>query len=66
MSKLSRAIIYTKSKIEHVTIVSGVQRTFEPDLKKKSGGIGAVVTPVPIPNTEVKHRSGEGRPSKGD
>ena len=29
-------------------------------LKKKSGGYGAVVTPVPIPNTEVKHRSGEG------
>ena len=27
---------------------------------KKSGGDGAVVTPVPIPNTEVKHRSGEG------
>jgi hypothetical protein len=41
-------------------IVSGVQRTIEPGLKKKSGGDGAVVTPVPIPNTEVKHRSGEG------
>ena len=26
---------------------------------KKSGGDGAVDTPVPIPNTEVKHRSGE-------
>ena len=26
---------------------------------KKSGGDGAVVTPVTIPNTEVKHRSGE-------
>ena len=34
-------------------------RNIEP-LKKKSGGYGAVVTPVPIPNTEVKHRSGEG------
>ena len=29
-------------------------------LIKKSGGDGAVDTPVPIPNTEVKHRSGEG------
>ncbi len=29
-------------------------------LKEKSGGDGAVVTPVPIPNTEVKHRSGDG------
>ena len=29
-------------------------------LEKKSGGDGAVDTPVPIPNTEVKHRSGEG------
>ncbi len=29
-------------------------------LNKKSGGDGAVDTPVPIPNTEVKHRSGEG------
>ena len=29
---------------------------------KKSGGDGAVVTPVTIPNTEVKHRSGEGSP----
>ena len=28
-------------------------------LNKKSGGDGAVDTPVPIPNTEVKHRSGE-------
>ena len=28
-------------------------------LIKKSGGDGAVDTPVPIPNTEVKHRSGE-------
>ena len=28
--------------------------------EKKSGGDGAVDTPVPIPNTEVKHRSGEG------
>ncbi len=28
--------------------------------RKKSGGDGAVDTPVPIPNTEVKHRSGEG------
>ena len=27
---------------------------------KKSGGDGAVETPVPISNTEVKHRSGEG------
>ena len=27
---------------------------------KKSGGDGTVDTPVPIPNTEVKHRSGEG------
>ena len=27
--------------------------------KKKSGGDGAVVTPVSIPNTEVKHRSGD-------
>ena len=27
---------------------------------KKSGGNDAVGTPVPIPNTEVKHRSGEG------
>ena len=33
---------------------------------KKSGGDGAVVTPVPIPNTAVKHRSGEdSRPRKG-
>ena len=28
--------------------------------KKKSGDNGTVDTPVPIPNTEVKHRSGEG------
>ena len=28
-------------------------------LNKKSGGDGAVDTPVPISNTEVKHRSGE-------
>ena len=27
--------------------------------RKKSGDDGAVDTPVPIPNTEVKHRSGE-------
>jgi hypothetical protein len=27
--------------------------------EKKSGGDGAVDTPVPIPNTEVKHRSGD-------
>ena len=27
---------------------------------KKSGGDGAVDTPVSIPNTEVKHRSDEG------
>jgi hypothetical protein len=60
MSKLSRRNL-RKSKIEHVIIVSGVQRTTEPGLKKKSGGDGAVVTPVPIPNTEVKHRSGEDR-----
>ena len=25
----------------------------------RSGGYGEVVTPVPIPNTEVKHFSGE-------
>ncbi len=29
-------------------------------LKKESGDDGAVDTPVPIPNTEVKHRCGEG------
>ena len=28
-------------------------------LKKKSGGDGAVDTPVPIPNTEVKHYKAE-------
>ena len=34
--------------------------------EKKSGGDGAVVTPVPIPNTAVKHRSGDdSRPRKG-
>ena len=29
-------------------------------LKKKSGDDGTVDTPVNIPNTEVKHRNGEG------
>ena len=38
-------------------IIASFERTIS--LKKKSGGDGAVDTPVPIPNTEVKHRSGE-------
>ena len=42
--------------LEHANIISSFQRTA---LMKKSGGDGAVDTPVPIPNTEVKHRSGE-------
>ena len=38
-------------------IISSFQRTkFS---KKQSGGNSAVDTPVPIPNTEVKHCSGE-------
>ena len=38
-------------------IISSFQRTkFS---KQKSGGNSAVDTPVPIPNTEVKHCSGE-------
>ena len=39
--------------------MSSFQRTIS-ELEKKSGGDDAVDTPVPIPNTEVKHRSGEG------
>ena len=38
-------------------IIFSFERTIS--LEKKSGGDGAVDTPVPIPNTEVKHRSGE-------
>ena len=38
-------------------IISSFERTISS--LKKSGGDGAVDTPVPIPNTEVKHRSGE-------
>ena len=30
--------------------------------RRKSGGDSAVDTPVPIPNTEVKHCSGEDSP----
>ena len=39
-------------------IISSFERTIY-SLRKKSGGDGAVDTPVPISNTEVKHRSGE-------
>lgn len=35
-------------------------------LGNKSGGDGAVGTPVPIPNTEVKHRSGDGSRATGE
>ena len=45
--------------------ISGFQGT-EGSLGKKSGGDGAVGTPVPIPNTEVKHRSGEGSSLGGE
>ena len=40
-------------------IISSFERTIYSLIKKKSGGDGAVDTPVPISNTEVKHRSGE-------
>ena len=39
-------------------VIFSFERTIY-SLIKKSGGDGAVDTPVPIPNTEVKHRSGE-------
>ena len=38
----------------------------ETSLGGKSGGDGAVGTPGPIPNPEVKHRSGEGIPGRGE
>ena len=38
-------------------VIFSFERTIS--LDKKSGGDGAVDTPVPISNTEVKHRSGE-------
>ena len=40
-------------------LLSSFQRLSE---GKESGDDGAVDTPVPIPNTEVKHRCGEGSP----
>ena len=56
MSKLSQA--QSKLHRKNIDIISGFQGTV--GYTKKSGGDGTVVTPVPIPNTEVKHRSGEG------
>ena len=44
--------------------MSGCQGARGPE--KGSGGDGAVVTPVPIPNTEVKRRSGEGTRDTGE
>lgn len=41
-------------------VISGFQRTC--GIIKKSGGFGAVDTPVPIPNTVVKHRRGDNSP----
>ena len=42
-------------------VIFSFERTIY-SLIKKSGGDGAVDTPVPIPNTEVKHCSGEDSP----
>ena len=40
---------------------SGRERlfSFERSCSKGSGGEGVMETPVPMPNTEVKHHSGE-------
>ena len=57
MSKLSRfntKSALTKEHGDSIRYSKGIG-----PFGKKSGGDGAVVTPVPIPNTEVKHRSGE-------
>ena len=47
-------------KEERHELISSFEKSTRFLKKKRSGGNGEVETPVPIPNTEVKHLSGEG------
>ena len=48
---------------EHASIMSGFQRAPVLMMRKEFGGDGAEATPGPIPNPEVKLRSGDDRRS---
>ena len=48
---------------EHASLVSGFQRASVLMTRKEFGGDGAEATPGPIPNPEVKLRSGDDRGS---